>query len=38
MALRDQFEQELRSGFGERHEAPFVNDQQFDASNYFLHP
>jgi len=38
IALRDQFEQELGAGLGERHEAQFVDDEQFYGSQLLLQP
>lgn len=38
VALRDQFEQQFRSGFGERHEAQLVDDQEVAGSHLLLEP
>lgn len=36
IALRDQLEQQLGPGLGERHEAQLVDDEQLDAGHLFL--
>ena len=33
---RDQFEQELGAGLAQRHEAQFIDDQQFDLGQLAL--
>ena len=36
VALRDGFEQKFGAGFGQRHEAEFIDDQQMLAGELFL--
>ena len=36
VALRDQFEQELGAGLGERHEAQLIDDEQLDGDQLLL--
>jgi len=36
VALRDQFEQQLGTGFEQRHKTEFVDDQQFDGGQLLL--
>ena len=38
VTLREYLEQEFRAGFAERHEAEFVDDQQFVFCQLFLEP
>ena len=38
VALRDQLEEQLGTGFGERDEAQFVDDQQLGVGDLLLNP